>query len=172
MGLPASQVREARRQLGLSQAELGQAAGVSLATVQNVEAGRANPSLSTLERILAPLGLSLSVEAAAADWDALVALGVPLSGAASPAFRPTPELLRRHVHLAALEVARGGSDAERERRREALQAVLVALEHHHPSTFARLFAGSEAVQALRPAALTGHLIKLRRIALRALAEYL
>lgn len=82
-------IRETRRLLGISQTALAVRAGVSLATVQNIEAGRANPSLSTLERLLAPLGLGLAVEPRQADWDALAAFGLPLTGAARAVYGPT-----------------------------------------------------------------------------------
>jgi predicted transcriptional regulator len=40
-----TEVRRRRRELGLTQAALARRAGVSLATLQNAEAGRGNPSL-------------------------------------------------------------------------------------------------------------------------------
>ena len=72
-------IRDTRRCLGISQTALAVRAGVSLATLQNIEADRANPSLSTLEKLLEPLGLGLALEPQQADWDALAGLGLPLS---------------------------------------------------------------------------------------------
>ncbi len=99
-------LRSTRRALGLSQSALATAADVSLATVQNVEAGRANPSLSTLSRLLAPLGTGLSFTPTAADWRALITLGLPLAGEGDPLVRLDAETLRRHVGRAAIEVTR------------------------------------------------------------------
>ena len=55
-------LRRARRQQGLTQAELAERLEVSGAYVQKLEAGRANPTLGQLASIARALGRSLSVE--------------------------------------------------------------------------------------------------------------
>lgn len=57
-----SVIRDRRRTLGISQRDLSQIAGVSLHTVSDIEMGRGNPTVTTLEQLLAPLGLVLSIE--------------------------------------------------------------------------------------------------------------
>lgn len=57
-------VRGTRVRLGLSRAELGLRAGLSLNSVQMLEAGKANPTLDTLLRLTAVLGLDLTAEPA------------------------------------------------------------------------------------------------------------
>ncbi|PIS11624.1 MAG: XRE family transcriptional regulator, partial [Bdellovibrio sp. CG10_big_fil_rev_8_21_14_0_10_47_8] len=47
----AEQVRSLRLSLGLTQSQLATLAKVSLPTIQNIEAGRANPGLDVVERI-------------------------------------------------------------------------------------------------------------------------
>jgi y4mF family transcriptional regulator len=54
-------VRRARRAIGLRQADLAVAAGVSVRTVHNVEEGKSNVKLATLLRVLDALGLALEV---------------------------------------------------------------------------------------------------------------
>jgi len=74
----ASLLRESRTLQGLTQTELAHRSGVSLPTVQNLEAGRANPTLATLQAVLNALGLELSLEPRSADWDELALCGAPL----------------------------------------------------------------------------------------------
>ena len=53
-------IKERRRQLKLNQLDLAEMAGISLATVKDVERGAGNPSWSTVEKICEVLGLSIS----------------------------------------------------------------------------------------------------------------
>ena len=52
---------ERRATLNVSQQELSEMAGVSLATIKDLERGVGNPSLKTLERIAVVLGLELTL---------------------------------------------------------------------------------------------------------------
>ena len=52
-------VKERRRVLGISQLDLAEMAGISLATVKDIERGVANPSMKTVARILEVLGLEM-----------------------------------------------------------------------------------------------------------------
>jgi transcriptional regulator with XRE-family HTH domain len=61
MDVPAT-LRDARRQAGLSQAELARRAETSQATVSAYESGRKSPSVATLDRLLAATGTRLAVE--------------------------------------------------------------------------------------------------------------
>jgi len=54
-------LRARRRELGISQRDLSDLAGVALHTVSDVESGKGNPTLSTVVALLAPLGLKLDV---------------------------------------------------------------------------------------------------------------
>ena len=51
-----------RKQLGINQADLAQIAEVSIATVKDIERGKGNPSLKTLENICLVLGLEIKLE--------------------------------------------------------------------------------------------------------------
>lgn len=48
-----------RKTLGLSQTDLAEMSGVSLATIKNIERGKGNPSFETVEKILSVLGLEV-----------------------------------------------------------------------------------------------------------------
>lgn len=58
----AHALRSARRQAGLTQAELARRAGTSQATVSAYESGRKRPVVETFSRLLAVMGLQLAVE--------------------------------------------------------------------------------------------------------------
>jgi transcriptional regulator with XRE-family HTH domain len=165
-----ARVSRRRRALGLTQSALARRAGISLATLQNVEAGRANPALGTLRRILGPLGLRLTMAPDETDWDVLAGLGVPLAVERASMPRPTEELPVR-VRRAARSLASGEAGGD-ERKREALQAFLLALRGHFPSTWRRWFADAPAVRALAPREPSGRVIELSRISRERLAELL
>ena len=52
-------IKERRGQLGISQMDLAEMAGVSLAPVKDIERGKGNPSMQTVEKILAVLGMEM-----------------------------------------------------------------------------------------------------------------
>lgn len=52
-------IKERRAKLKLSQADLAEMARVSLATVKDIERGKGNPSLQTIEKLLDILGLEI-----------------------------------------------------------------------------------------------------------------
>ncbi|HEX9885381.1 MAG TPA: helix-turn-helix domain-containing protein [Longimicrobiales bacterium] len=179
-------LRDARRHQGLTQADLARRAQVSLPTVQNLEGGRANPSRSTLGRVLDALGLRLRVEDRPADWAALAACGAPLtihdpapdpggparSSAVVP-FRATPERLLRNLRDAARELAAEHPGAEgQERKREAVQALLIALREHFPDFFREHLAGKRLYEDLIREDVDGRIVKGVREAVPVLARYL
>lgn len=52
-------VKERRSVLGISQLDLAEMAGISLATVKDIERGAGNPSMKTVTKILEVLGLEM-----------------------------------------------------------------------------------------------------------------
>lgn len=52
-------MKQRREVLSLSQLDLAEMAGVSLATVKDIERGKGNPSLTTVGKILDVLGLEI-----------------------------------------------------------------------------------------------------------------
>ncbi|MCF0214580.1 MAG: helix-turn-helix transcriptional regulator [Muribaculaceae bacterium] len=51
-----------RKRLGINQDALAQIAQVSIATVKDIERGKGNPSLKTLEKICEVLGLEIKLD--------------------------------------------------------------------------------------------------------------
>ena len=58
----AKELKNLRTAQGYTQHELAKKAGVSLPTIQNIEGGRANPSLSNIEKILGALNARLEIK--------------------------------------------------------------------------------------------------------------
>jgi HTH-type transcriptional regulator / antitoxin HipB len=56
----ATYVRTRRRELGLSQEQLGERAGLRRATVTDIEQARSHPSFATATALLAALGVTLT----------------------------------------------------------------------------------------------------------------
>jgi transcriptional regulator with XRE-family HTH domain len=69
-----------RHQTGLSQVELASLSGVSLPTIQNIEAQKANPSLEILEKLFGCLGIEIKAQLQPLNYGIAIALGVPLTG--------------------------------------------------------------------------------------------
>lgn len=56
----ASLLSSARLRSGLSQNDLAHLSGISQSTISRIEKGEMDPSISTLEKLFAPLGISVS----------------------------------------------------------------------------------------------------------------
>jgi transcriptional regulator with XRE-family HTH domain len=59
---PAALIRDARRESGLTQAELARRLGISQAALAKLERPAANPTVRTLQRVLAATGHTLALE--------------------------------------------------------------------------------------------------------------
>jgi transcriptional regulator with XRE-family HTH domain len=181
----ASNIREARRLQGLTQTELAYRSGVSLPTIQNIETGKANPTLVTLNAVLGVLGLELRSEPRGADWDELIRCGAPLMVREEPAVDslgnkvvrerhrgPTPDMLLVNLRDACIELRRASGITDLERRQEAVQALLLAIRSHFPTFYRKNVAGVELYVRHLSAPVTGRTIRLAREAVAALARYL
>ena len=49
-----------RKTLNIQQQDLAEMAGVSLATIKDIERGKGNPSLATVQKILSVLGMEIN----------------------------------------------------------------------------------------------------------------
>lgn len=61
-------ISEARRRAGLSQQELATRAGTSQPSLARLESGQANPTVATVERIVAAAGFQLHCELVPMEW--------------------------------------------------------------------------------------------------------
>lgn len=53
-------IKKRRKELDISQLDLAEMSGISLATVKNIERGKGNPSYETILRIMEVLGIEIS----------------------------------------------------------------------------------------------------------------
>ncbi len=61
-GVPVAELSKSlRKMLGKDQVEFCQMVGISLSTLRKIEQGRGNVTVATLDKVLAPFGLSLAV---------------------------------------------------------------------------------------------------------------
>jgi uncharacterized protein len=88
---PADVIRSARRRAGLTQVELAKLAGTSQSAIARYERGAAQPSFSTVERLLAACGERLDVSSKPAPQRASVS-----HAAVRHHRREIRELARRH----------------------------------------------------------------------------
>ncbi len=65
------EIKNLRTAQGYTQRELAEKAGVSLPTIQNIEGGRANPSLSNIEKILGALDARIEIKINLQSFDLL-----------------------------------------------------------------------------------------------------
>lgn len=162
----AETIRNHRKEVGWTQTELAQKSNCSLATIQNIEANRANPEIQTLERILNSLGCELKVTPKSIQLDYWPSLGLPLMIEKARPVRPTPELLLEQGQMIS---ARLESITE-ERLRTAFVSFFEAIRSHYPSVYSRM--GDQIHQWAQKHSARDYRPKLRRIALERLSVYL
>lgn len=168
-----SVLRQHRKNLGLSQQELAQQCQLSLATLQAIEANRANPTLQSCERLLNAMGLQLHIIEAAPNWDVLSALGIPIApmGKGSELFLTLSAAnLCRCLKLACRYLAKHPRRLVRERK--AVQATLLAIERHWSGLYGDLLSADPFVQGVFPRRITGEHLKLYRMAKSSLGHFL
>jgi putative transcriptional regulator len=56
----ADSIRRRRKRLGIKQTDLAEISGISLRTIKAIEKGNGNPTARLLEKVLEPLGLTLT----------------------------------------------------------------------------------------------------------------
>lgn len=151
-----------RQQLGMSQASLAEASGVSIPFIQLIEAGKANPSIQILEACLSALGFRLDIKESEPKWAEIVQLGVPLGQAPKLVWngKTSAGKIRTAYHFS--KNNRGFS-----KEFDAIEGYLIAFRDHYPTYFKKMFPDFEKTL---PTDLNGRQIKLRRIALSNLAK--
>lgn len=157
-----SRIRKSRAALGLSQSELAVRTGLGMATIQNIENNRANPSLKTLLEIFKVLKIKIILQESnvALDMELLSSLGCPLMGKATADLIPTQNRLVEAARNLACDQLQG-------RSKKAIAAWLAAIHDHFPSVWEFLpvtVRSWSANQSVDP--------KMRRLAVSRLSEFL
>lgn len=158
-----------RKKMGLTQVQLSALSGVSLPTIQNIEAGKGNPSYEVLVALLKSLGLELRFERQGVDWEYLITLGLPLASSTSKqgGILDISQSMTQ-IRQACLEA----TEKRDSRTTEALCAFLLAIKRHYPSWFTAHLAGIPLVTQVLEIPLTGRIIKLSRQALERISKWL
>ncbi len=164
----ADLIKTSRKTKGLTQMALAVKAGVSLPTIQNLEIGKGNPTLSLLEKIYKPLGCGIQTHRTEPDWSLLVQCGLPLGGSKTEPFKhpPSHEELAEHLNLAL------SSPKLDDRVEASLASMIWAIYEYYPSFYQYCLDGSKAQSLRKQYPLNGRILKLRRMSLEKLANIL
>lgn len=166
-----NKIRLTRQSLKMSQVTLAHLSGVSLPTLQRIELGIANPSLSTVLAIYEALGLTLTVEPCAFDFDELAALGAPVQMHQSVKIQKNKDSLLKAIKSACKYIVVSGKKVTA-REREALSSTVFVLRNYYPTVYRELLRELPAAEDFLPKEIDGRLIKHKRLILSALAGYL
>jgi transcriptional regulator with XRE-family HTH domain len=161
-------LRERRLALGISQVSLAQNARVSLPTIQNLEAGKANLSWELLQRVLLALGMVWNFDEAEINWNLLAFQGLPITLKADKREqrKNKVQFIKDEFEMELRKAVIGLIQQPNAEAREwdALVAYLWALRDHFPSIYRRICGHLDIAPYLTPSKV-GRLIKLRRLAL-------
>ena len=154
----------------LSQVKLAHESGVSLPTIQNIEAGKANPTIEVIEKLLHVFGLQYQVLTPEFDPERAAAFGVPLLSHDSHhqmlVNKNTLKIEARKWLHSLMEQKLS------ERDKLAVIAFLKAIKDHYPSFYEHEISTSFYDQLIQQHVKDGRVIKLRRIALSNVSQYL
>lgn len=167
------ELKKIRAELGITQIDLAHQAHVSLPTIQNIEAARANPAIQTLQSLASQLGLEFKLNVKQTNWDLFAFYGAPLMVQQLPRRDRLSSIeMLQCLRESCLELKYHPEIQDRERKLEATQAFLLALQGHYPTFFKKYCMPSELISKIVPKHISGRLIKLKRIASARLADYL
>lgn len=169
--ISGEQLAQRRKLLGYSQIQLATKADVSLPTLQNIEAGRANPTWDILSKLFDILRYSVRIEEEPLDWEVLSYVGLPLAYSLSrqSQTRVTPMAVKAELRKALAYLA---SASKFNREEEALIAFAAALHDHYPRLFQK-YASKHLNDLLKTKIKQmdqGRFIRLRRTALGSLRK--
>lgn len=163
-------LKSIRSNFGLSQVKLAHESGVSLPTIQNIEANKANPTFEVLGKLLAALGLRIQICSTPFDADRATEIGVPLfSEYAKIRKEVNQSVLKQEIRKWLPNLL---ENRLMERQELAVVAFLKAIQDHYPTFYRKEISNPVFEQKLKKYANDGRMIKLRRVALANISEYL
>ena len=164
-------IRSQRLKLGYTQVQLSVLSGVSLPTIQNIEAGKGNPSYEVLQSLMETLGFTVVPTLREANWNYLIQIGLPLSGTTNQKIQFNDSEFIREIKQACLQVSETKRTPDH-RLTEALVAFLFAIKNHFPSWFQQHLEGVPIIESMLTATPSGRMIKLSRQAVDSLSHFL
>jgi len=128
-----------------------------------------------LMALLKPLSLKINFDFITFDWNLFASCGAPLNikGAKTQKNpQPSKNTLIFCLRNAAIELNNNKQTEDFERKFEALQSVILALKLHNPSFYKKYCASSSLISEFLPKHYSGRIIKLKRLVLAKVSEYL
>jgi transcriptional regulator with XRE-family HTH domain len=163
------ELKNKRKSLNLSQQKLSELAQVSLPTIQNIEAGKSNPTIDVLNRISQVLGFNINLSIKQTDWNLLSILGVPITNnKIKSSTKPYKDLLLLELKKVIVNI----DIHQNNRYQTAVAATLLALKTHWPSTFNQFGQLKNKINLMIESQDAAALLKLRRISIEKLSVYL
>jgi transcriptional regulator with XRE-family HTH domain len=150
-----------RKELGFTQQKIAELSEISLPTIQNIENGRANPSLEVILRISKVLGLEMTFQSQMPDWNRLASFAIPLSNNKSRS-NATVDVASAMLELRKAVVF--CLEQKNDRQAEALAATILALKSYWPSVYKTFGPFREKMEMLLQRQDVGKLLKLRPLA--------
>lgn len=163
-------IRATRVNMGFTQASLAHLSSVGLATIQNIEAGITNPTIDILNKIFAVLGLTFEVQPIMPSIDDGIKLGLPLSTT-----RGVLNYKNQSEKDLVLYLKKMGPhilNLKDERIKDALFSLMLAIHNHYPKIFRKINYPKAIISELISMSEKGHVVKLSRIALANVSQYL
>lgn len=167
-------LKSLRMNLGFSQVKLAQESKVSLPTIQNIEAQKANPTIDVLEKLFLALGIEFIVQPIQFNVENAIALGVPLTSALkkqkkNEAPKPSSTILKKETRKWQYALFENSLS---EREELAIISFLVAIKDHYPRFYNEEIICPIFEKKIKEQRACGKVIKLRRICLNGLSKYL
>jgi transcriptional regulator with XRE-family HTH domain len=164
-------LKKIRIDFGWSQVKLAHESDVSLPTIQNIEAGKANPTIEVLEKLTQVFGLKFKLYSPPFDPERAASFGVPLSTMKdAKSYRSIqPQDLKRESRRWHQQIINHGLT---EREEISMIAFLKAIKDHYPIFYKNNISTPLFDLKIKKHSNEGRITKLRRIALSYLGQYL
>ena len=162
-------LKQLRTSYGLSQVQLSNESEVSLPTIQNIEAGKANPTLEVISKLMKVFGLQIQIVAPSFSAERAATFGVPLLVEPDPSFRPNKKNLTLEVRTWIQQVI---SEKVSARDKDAIIAFCLAIRLHYPKFYAQKIASPILDRLTQNGSNDARNIKLYRLALAKMSQYL
>lgn len=165
-------IKKRREASGYSQQKLAELSGLSIATIQNLEAGKGNPTFDVLEQISKVLNFKINFTSNTTNWDRLCDYGLSLVQEETKSkSKRTIKELKELLISAAFEIRDSSALLDKERYSDAFSALLFGIKLHYPSVFKKNLQVPILIENL-PLKLSGRQLKLYRYSKSILGEYL
>lgn len=165
-------IKKRREASGYSQQKLAELSGLSIATIQNLEAGKGNPTFDVLEQISKVLNFKINFTSNTTNWDRLCDYGLSLVQEETKSkSKRTIKELKELLISAAFEIRDSSALLDKERYSDAFSALLFGIKLHYPSFFKKNLQVPILIENL-PLKLSGRQLKLYRYSKSILGEYL